>query len=192
MGSFDITASRDDYIAETILDVRVEQGKTTEGVDIGLTSFDTASTVTILTPIAVGEPAADFVLKDIDGKQISPSDFAGKPIILNFWDSTSEHCRRQIPHLDALYREYQEDGLVIIGVSKEMVSDDVLEFARSQMSYTIILNGREAFQEYGVASIPCTYYVGRSGEVRYRDVGFPSDGEVKMEQKIRALFEQNE
>jgi peroxiredoxin len=166
----------------------VEQGQDTGNVGINLTSFDSASTIAILTPIAVGEPAADFILQDIDGKQISPSDFAGKPIILNFWDSASGHCLRQIPHLDVLYRKYQGDGLVVMGVSKEMVSDDVLDFARSQMSYTIILNGAEAFQEYGVASIPCTYYVDRDGKVQYRDVGFPSDGEAKMEQKIKELL----
>ena len=192
IGVFDVTAIKDDYIPETIPGVRVEQGKNTGDVDINLTSFDTASTVTIMTPIAVGEPATDFVLQDIDGNQIIPSDFAGKPIVLNFWDSASEHCQRQIPHLDALYKKYQGDGLVVIGISKEMANDDALEFARSQMSYITILNGTEAFKAYGVASIPCTYYIDKTGEVRYRDVGFPSGGEAKMEQEIKALLGKNE
>ena len=188
-GDFEVIASIDGYIPEIILEVRVEQGKNTADVDIKLTSFKTASNVPIMTPIAVGESAVDFVLQDIDGNQIIPSDFAGKPIILNFWDSASEHCQRQIPHLDALYKEYESDGLVMIGVSKEIVKDDVLEFARSQMSYTAILNGTEAFQAYGVTSIPCMYCIDKTGEVRYRDVGFPSGGEAKMEQRISGLME---
>ena len=187
-GSFDITATIDGYIPETISEVRVEQGKGAADVDIKLTSFHTASTIAIMTPIAVGESATDFVLQDIDGDQIIPSDFAGKPIILNFWDSASEHCQRQIPHLDALYRKYQGDGLVMIGVSREMSSNDVSEFARSQMSYITVLNGAEAFQAYGVTSIPCTYYIDKTGEVRYREVGFPADGEVEMEQRVSGLI----
>ena len=188
IGDFDVTATIDGYIPKTIREVRVEQGKDTADVDIKLTSFHTASTIAIMTPIAVGESATDFVLQDIDGNQIIPSDFAGKPIVLNFWDSTSEHCQRQTPHLDALYKKYKGDGLVMIGVSREMSSNDALEFARSQMSYITVLNGTEAFQAYGVTSIPCTYYIDKTGEVRYRDVGFPSGGEVEMEQKILGLI----
>ena len=191
-GDFDVTATMDGYIPETIPEVRVEQGKDAADMNINLTSFNTVSTIAIMTPIAVGESATDFVLQDIDGDQIIPSDFAGKPIILNFWDSASEHCQRQIPHLDALYRKYQGDGLVMIGISKEMASDDASDFARSQMSFVTILNGTEAFQAYGVTSIPCTYYIDKTGEVRYRDVGFPAGGEAKMEQEIKALLGKNE
>ena len=186
LGDFDVTAMRDDYIPETIPEIRVEQGKNTGNIDMNLTSFDTASIVTIMTPIAVGESATDFVLQDIDGNQIMPSDFAGKPIILNFWDSASEHCQRQIPHLDALYKKYQGDGLVMIGVSKEMANEDTLEFARSQMSYTVILNGAEAFQAYGVTSIPCTYYIGKAGKVQRRHVGYRD--ESTLEADIKTLL----
>jgi peroxiredoxin len=191
VGDFDVTASRADHLSETISNVHVEKGKDTRDVDITIKSFLTASTITIPTPIAVGETAPDFTLQDIDGKQIRLSDLSGKPIILNFWDSASDHCRRQIFHLNALYRKYRGHGLVVIGISKEMARAVVLEFARSQMSYITVLDGAEAFQAYGLTGIPCIYCIDRTSKVRYRDVGFSPGGEVKLEQKIKELLDDN-
>ena len=188
VGNFDVTASKADYLSETISDVHIEQGKNTPNINIKITSFDTASTITIPIPPAIGETAPDFTLEDIDGKEVSLSNFKGKPIILNFWDSMSEHCSHQIPHLDELYKKYQDDGLVVIGINREIDHKAVLEFAQSQISYIVLLNGEETFQAYGVTGIPCTYYIDKAGKVRARDVGFPSDGEAQMEQKIIELL----
>jgi len=189
VGDFDVTASKADYLSETISKVRVEQAKTTPDINIKITSFATVSRITTPTPVAVGEMAPDFTLSDIEGNQISLSDFKGKPIILNFWESESRPCRRQIPHLDALYKKYQSDGLVLVGINKEIDHTAVSEFAKSEISYTILLDGEESFQAYGVSGLPCTYYIDKAGKVHARDVGFPSGGELQMEEKIRALLE---
>jgi len=188
IGDFDVTASKDDYMSETISKVHVEQGKDTSNIDIKIQSFATAQTITIPTPIAVGEIAPDFTLQDINGKETSLSNFTGKPIILNFWDSASEHCRRQILHLDALYKKYQGDGLVVIGITKEK---PVQAPDSAEISYSLLSDGAIVFQDYGVTGIPCTYYIDKAGRVRYRRVGFPSGGEVNMEEKIKELLEGN-
>jgi peroxiredoxin len=164
----------------------VEQEKDTPDVDIRIKSFLTASTITIPTPAAIGEAAPDFTLQDIDGKQVSLSDLIGKPIVLNFWDSASDHCRRQVLHLDALYRQYQDDGLVVIGINKEMVHGPVVEFARSKISYIVLLDGEGAFRAYGVSAIPCTYYIDRAGKVQRRYIGH-RDRSV-LEAGIKALL----
>jgi len=189
VGDFDVTASKDDYMSETISKVHIEQAKNTPDINIKLRTFLITQTITIKRPIAVGKTAPDFTLRDIDGKQVSRSNFTGKPTILNFWDRTSEHCLRQIEHLDALNKKYQGDGLVVIGINKELAHAAVLEFASSQISYTVLLDGAKAFQDYGVSGIPCTYYIDKTGKVRYRDVGFPAGGEARMEQQIKELLE---
>ena len=188
-GDFAVTASKDDYMAETISKVRVEQGKNTPDINLKITSFATAQTITISTPIAVGETAPDFTLKDINGKEVSLSSFAGKSIILNFWDSTSEHCRCQIAHLNALHRKYQENGLVVIGITRGKADNAaVSEFSKLEISYILLSDGAEIFQHYGVTGVPCTYYVDKAGKVRYRDVGFSAGGEAKMEENIKELL----
>ena len=42
----------------------------------------------------VGDTAPDFTLSTLDGKTVSLSDYAGKPVVLNFWASYCHPCRR--------------------------------------------------------------------------------------------------
>lgn len=94
-----------------------------------------------------------------------------------------------MPHLDALYKKYKDQGLVIIGVNNEDDHAKVKEFAEGKISYTVLLDGRAQFQEYGVQGIPCTYYIDKEGIVRYRDVGFGPGGEREIERKIKELLQ---
>ena len=84
-GDFDVTASRYDYLAGTILKVHVEGGKNTRDINIKIGYFPMASTISIPTPLPMSEVAPDFSQKSLDGKTIKLSDFKGEVVILNFW-----------------------------------------------------------------------------------------------------------
>ncbi|MBI3008883.1 MAG: TlpA family protein disulfide reductase, partial [Candidatus Omnitrophica bacterium] len=60
--------------------------------------------------------ASDFVLKDLEGKDVKLSDFKGKVMILDFWATWCPPCRKEIPHFKELYDKYKSQGLEIIGV----------------------------------------------------------------------------
>ena len=94
-----------------------------------------------------------------------------------------------MPHLDALYKQYKDQGLIIIGVNNEDDHAKVKDFAKGKISYTVLLDGQAQFQAYGVNGIPCTYYIDKEGIVRYRDVGFGPGGEREIERKIQELLQ---
>jgi peroxiredoxin len=144
--------------------------------------------IVVAAPLAVGEAAPDFTLQDSEGKKISLSDFKDKPVVLNFWESTAAVCWNQIPHLDALYRKYKGDGLVVIGVTREIADAAVVGFAKAQISYIALFDGAEAFQSFGVSGIPCTYYIDKMGKVQAREVSFRRGDEIGMEEKTRTLL----
>ncbi len=133
-----------------------------------------------------GQPAPLFTLQDLNGNQVSLTEFKGKPVVLNFWATWCGPCRMEIPHLEYLSNKYKDKGLVVIGLNNENNHQAVRDFAQSQISYTVLLDGHMQFQDYGVAGIPCTYYIGKKGMVRDRDVGF--HGEAEMDRKIRELL----
>ena len=87
----------------------------------------------------VGQAAPDFTLKDLNGNRVGLSDFKGKVVVLNFWATWCGPCREEIPHMDALYQKYKDQGLAVIGINAERNHEKVAEFAKAIVSYTILL-----------------------------------------------------
>ena len=73
-------------------------------------------------PLAVGKPAPDFSLTDLNDKQYRLSDFRGKVDFLNFWASWCKPCREEMPSMEVLNKNFEKDGLVILAVSIDRVT----------------------------------------------------------------------
>lgn len=63
--------------------------------------------------------AADFRLKDTEGREIALSDYKDKIVIVNFWASWCTVCRSEKPSLEELHAEYKDDGVVVLAVASD-------------------------------------------------------------------------
>jgi len=133
-----------------------------------------------------GQPAPLFTLQDLNGNQVSLAELRGKRVVINFWATWCGPCRMEVPHLEHLYKKYKARGLIVLGVNNESDHQAVRDFVKTQISYTVLLDGHLPFIDYDVRGIPCTYYIDKDGIIRDRDVGF--NGEGVMEMKINNLF----
>ena len=61
--------------------------------------------------------ALNFKLKDLNGVEVSLSDFKGKKVFLNFWASWCPPCKAEMPDLEKLYQETKDSDLVILAVN---------------------------------------------------------------------------
>jgi peroxiredoxin len=99
-------------------------------------------------------------------------------------------CRREIPSLIALYRDYKDRGFVVLGVSVDSEVPRIKPFARElKMNYPVLIGaGREdlsnAFGPF--IGFPTTVLIGRDGKVCVRHVGLASKSE--LERQIGALL----
>lgn len=136
----------------------------------------------------IEKPAPDFTLRDLKGNQVSLSDFRGQPVVLNFWATWCAPCRAEIPHLEALYTKYKDQGLVVLGLNTETDYMKVKHFAEPQISYTVLLDAGPQSEGYDVRGIPYTYYIDREGIIRDSSVGFGPGDEVRLEEKMKKLL----
>src|SRR5258706_10571892 len=70
-------------------------------------------------PPAPGQSAPPLVGRTFSGAPIDLATFRGRVVALNFWASWCVPCRAEMPDLEALYRDLQDQGVTVIGLSAD-------------------------------------------------------------------------
>ena len=131
-----------------------------------------------------GDQGLNFSARGLDGRTIDFSEYRGHPVIVDFWATWCGPCRHQIPELVALYKRYNKSsGLVIIGVSADLVQGDGLSavepFVREfKINYPIALADEALMDSLGIEGLPTTLFVGPDGKIVSRVVGAGRPGEI--------------
>jgi thiol-disulfide isomerase/thioredoxin len=127
-------------------------------------------------------------LTDIDGRQTLLKDWAGDILIVNFWAPWCAPCRREIPALIEIEREYRARGVRVLGLAfdgEEQVRNFATEY---QISYPLFLTGNRSAM-YNAAfdnpsgSLPYTALISRD-----QSIVFQHNGELTAQQ-LRAQLE---
>jgi len=123
----------------------------------------------------VGQVAPDFSIPGLDGGTVDLSAYAGRPVVLNFWASWCQPCRREFPILEDMATGYASEGLVVIGIATNDTPADARRFARDQdASWSLAHDTRQRVAEtYGVKGrgLPQTFFIGTDGKVAVRVAG---------------------
>ena len=109
---------------------------------------------------------ADFTLTDLEGKPWSLKSLQGKVVLVNFWATWCPPCRKEMPDLESLYKQFQKQGLVILAISDEDASKVKPFIAGQGISYTVLLDpGRKVNTLFHIMGIPKTFIYDRSGKL---------------------------
>jgi len=125
---------------------------------------------TLEAPVVnAGDKAPSFSLTTDQGRSITPSNFGGKLLVLNFWASWCPPCIQEEPSLQAFQRAYASKGVVVLGVSADRIDKNYHEFlARFGIGFD---TWRDPEAEtglaarYGTFQFPETYVIDTSGRV---------------------------
>ena len=117
-------------------------------------------------------------------------------ILLHFWASWDEPADALMPHYESLYQQYQDKGVLILGVTIDTKNDTLLGMIQSRMlqyklSYPILWDHDNSVKSsYNIGAIPVSYIIDKQGKIRYEHSGFTSK-EVDippLEEAINALL----
>jgi peroxiredoxin len=124
----------------------------------------------------VGRQRPEFSLGSSMGEVVTPADFSGKTLLINFWATWCTPCRREMPILVDLQREYESVGLQVIGIALDDVQS-VRNFVQKYgIDYPILVGAADVMQTntaYGnVAGVlPYSVLVDSDGIIRWQYTG---------------------
>lgn len=142
------------------------------------------------TIAAVGSPAPEFSLADLNGRPQRLADYRGRVVILNFWAPWCGPCRTQPPSLKRLLRKYGESNLAVLGMVDEQPDQVRALFEELGISYPTLHDKDSAtFSKYGVTSVPASVVIDRNGVIVARDstTGFAERDAIANTLKVHAL-----
>ncbi|VAX14562.1 hypothetical protein MNBD_GAMMA24-2731 [hydrothermal vent metagenome] len=112
----------------------------------------------------------DFSLPDLDGKLQSINNWNGNVIVVNFWASWCPPCRREMPSFIRLYKNYQKQGFVILGIALDDPQSVRKFLDPIGINYPILLGeeaGIKISNAYGneLGALPFTVVIDRKGRI---------------------------
>lgn len=116
--------------------------------------------------VEIGKTAPDFVLKDMDGKEVRLSDYKGKVVVLNFFASWCPPCRHEVPDFIELQKLYGDKGVSFIGVALEDAGNAKNFKERFGINYPVLVDDGKASNIYGpIRSIPTTFIIDKNMKI---------------------------
>jgi thiol-disulfide isomerase/thioredoxin len=115
--------------------------------------------------------AKDWTLQDVQGKQVSLSDFKGQNLFIEAWVSSCDHCIASIPKVKQIESEFG-DKLKVITVNFDYDLEETKEAIKEhQIPYKVLLGNSQFDKDYDIRSFPSFYVIDKTGKIVYTNRG---------------------
>lgn len=140
--------------------------------------------------IGIGDNAPQFAVRTDSGLTVSPTDFGGKILVLNFWATWCPPCVDEMPSLDAFQAKLKNEGVVVLGIS---VDEDEATYRGFLKAHGVsFLTARDPEAEisdrFGTYRYPETYIINANGKVVQKVIGQTVWDNEQMISYVRSLL----
>jgi len=138
----------------------------------------------------IGSRLPDFAVTDLQGHLLSSSSLRGKVVLIDFWATWCQPCKKEMPGYQRLVDDYGSHGLVVIGFKFDTMPDmeDPVQFAKGiGVRYPLAVATEDLKQKFGgIEGLPTTLLYDRHGVLRTKVIGFEYTDTV--EQALKPLL----
>jgi thiol-disulfide isomerase/thioredoxin len=136
---------------------------------------------------APGLPAPPWNLALLNsGKMVSLNSLKGQVVVLEFWINNCGACIQSVPHLNSLQQRLKGNPFKIMAINAYDAEKDVsLFYNRNRITYSVLLNGRQAADKYGVSAFPAFFVIDKNGTVVYSRTGYDAVVLQEIEAAVR-------
>ena len=117
--------------------------------------------------VTIGEPAPDFILRDLEGETVQLSDLRGEVVWINFWATWCGPCKKELPVIQTIYDEKKAEGLAVLALNLEESADKARDFFdENGWTMPVLLDSAgTVYDQYRLQGLPDSIFVDRNGVV---------------------------
>ena len=144
----------------------------------------------------VGNPAPDFSVQALSNAKgtIALKSMRGKVVLIDFWGTFCDPCKKSFPKLQDLNTKFAASGLQIIGISEDEADDkDKIPGFGDTYGAKFAVGwdtDKTIARSYEPKTMPSSYIIDKKGVVRFVHVGYHDGEEVEVEKEIKELLGQ--
>ena len=139
----------------------------------------------------LGTPAPDFAAASVNGKgRAAVKTSSGKVLIVDFWATWCEPCKKSFPKLQDLYTRYKTSGMDLIAVSEDDENSGITDFGTTfGAKFPLVWDdGKAIAGKWKPKSMPSTFIVDKKGIVRFAHFGYHDGEEGEIEKEVKSLL----
>lgn len=132
----------------------------------------------------------DFSLPDTAGEVVRLQDLRGKVVMLNFWAAWCAPCRKEMPLLEALHADLQDQGFALLAINTESDTADAQALLQElKLSFPVLWDrDGSVVKLLGVNAMPTTLVIDREGQLQFINRGYRAGDEKKYRQQVETLL----
>jgi peroxiredoxin len=138
--------------------------------------------------------APDFTLETIDQESYTLSELRGRPILVNFWASWCPPCRSEMPAMQRVYEDLQEQGFIVLAVNSTHQDnlEDAIAFSQThELEFPILLDRDGSVGNlYEIRSLPTSFFIDPEGTIQDVVIGGPMS-EALLRIRVEQLLKEN-
>ena len=136
--------------------------------------------------LKLGKEVPTFKVMSIHDELLTLEDYSGSPLVLNFWGTFCEPCKREMPTLEAQHLKWQDYGVQFLGMNLSEDKITAANYAKTRVTYPIGLDVNRAIEKrFGLRSYPTTFFINADGSLNSVVTGEMT--EPMLEQHISEL-----
>lgn len=151
----------------------------------------------------IKKPSSDFILKDLDGNEVTLSKLRGKTIVIDFWATWCGPCKKSFPAMQQAVSRYKKDSSVVFLfihtwereadatiAARKYIEDNKYSFKVLMDLKDPVTNKNMAIAGYDVPGIPAKFVIDKNGNIRFRIIGSdPKHSDDTIADEIAAMIE---